>query len=200
MSAVKKRKRPAGKKKTLKKRRIPVKYWITAGLASGVVLAAGISFLMYRNALETEEQSLERIARMQPATLRIVELRICLPEPGKDNPTWITRMIRAESSDPTTIGRAVAERWASEVSVIAGKAGRISVPVDHFFIDDHRVAYVDFSPAFISSFDLGTAAESELRGSLEKTMKTNIPQIRGLFVMSGGAPLESWGGHLAIGS
>jgi len=92
------------------------------------------------------------------------------------------------------------ERWALEIAGIIGKAGKVSVPIDHFFIDDHGVAYVDFSPAFISSFNLGTAAEAELEISLEKTMKTNVPYIRSLFIMSGGAPLESWGSHLAIGS
>ena len=186
--------------KKAKSRRIPVRYWVAGGALLVVGITAIAAFNRYRVALESEEPLTERVARSEPEILTIANFRFCLPNPEEQGFSWLTAELSAKAVDPSVLGRRAVERWAAEIASAAGVSPSLRTSyVDHFFIDDRQVVYVDFAPSFVSSFQLGTSAEAELLTSLRMTVHANVPSSRGLVVMSGGITLDTWGGHLTIG-
>lgn len=164
-----------------------------------VVLATGIAFIRYRSTLEQEDPLTDRIARMKPATMRVAALRLCVPESDRGGLIWIHEELKAEHMDDTAIAREAVRSWALRIARSHGMiVGQSAAAVDHVFLDQQGVAYVDFAPWFVSSLNLGTTAEGELQASLEQTLHANVPTIRELIVMCEGSPLDTWGGHLGL--
>jgi hypothetical protein len=191
----------AGRKtsRARRKRKIPRRYVVGIAALLLVVVAAGVAFLMYRSTLEQEDPLTDRVARMKPATMRVTTLRLYVPESDRGGLTWIHEELVAEHVDDTAIAKEAVRLWALRIAGSYGiTTGRAVSPVDHIFLDQQGVVYVDFVPGFVSALNLGTTAEAEIQASLEQTLHANVPSIRRLVVMCEGAPLDTWGGHLGL--
>jgi spore germination protein GerM len=68
----------------------------------------------------------------------------------------------------------------------------------HAYLDERGLLIVDLSRAFQQNFRGGTGAEQLAIGSLVRTLGANLPDVRQVLVVCGGAPLTSLGGHLPL--
>ena len=68
----------------------------------------------------------------------------------------------------------------------------------HAYLDERGLLIVDLSRAFQQNFRGGTGAEQLAVGSLVRTLGANLPDVRQVLIVCGGAPIASLGGHLPL--
>lgn len=68
----------------------------------------------------------------------------------------------------------------------------------HAYLDDQGLLTLDLSRAFAQGFRGGSRAEELQAGSLLRTIGENLPEVRRVLLVCGGAPIASLGGHLPL--
>jgi hypothetical protein len=68
----------------------------------------------------------------------------------------------------------------------------------HAYLDDRGLLTLDLSRAFQQGFHGGSRAEDLVTGSLLRTIGSNLPEVKQVLVVCGGAPIVSLGGHLPL--
>ncbi len=68
----------------------------------------------------------------------------------------------------------------------------------HVYLDDQGLLTLDLSGAFRQSFNGGGRTEELAIGSLLRTLGDNLPEVKGVLLVCGGAPITSLGGHLPL--
>jgi hypothetical protein len=68
----------------------------------------------------------------------------------------------------------------------------------HVYLDDRGLMTLDLSRAFQQGFRGGSGAEHLAVASLTRTIAANVPEVRRILYVCGGAPLETLGGHLPL--
>jgi hypothetical protein len=68
----------------------------------------------------------------------------------------------------------------------------------HAYLDDRGLLTLDLSRAFQQGFHGGSSAEDLVTGSLLRTIASNVPEVKQVLVVCGGAPIASLGGHLPL--
>jgi hypothetical protein len=83
-----------------------------------------------------------------------------------------------------------------------GRNGVAALPagssVLHVYLDDRGLMTLDLSRAFQQGFHGGSNAEYLAVASLVHTLGANIPEVKSVLIVCGGAPLGSLGGHLPL--
>ena len=68
----------------------------------------------------------------------------------------------------------------------------------HVYLDDEGLLTVDLSRAFQQGFRGGADAEYLAVNSLVRTLAANLPEVKRVLIICGGASLETLGGHLPL--
>jgi hypothetical protein len=68
----------------------------------------------------------------------------------------------------------------------------------HVFLDDRGLMTLDLSHDFADGFHGGSNAEWLTLASLVRTLGANLPEVRRVQIVCGGAPLATLGGHLPL--
>ena len=68
----------------------------------------------------------------------------------------------------------------------------------HAYLDDQGLLTLDLSGAFRQSFVGGARTEELAIGSLVRTLGDNLPEVKHVLLVCGGAPLVSLAGHLPL--
>jgi hypothetical protein len=68
----------------------------------------------------------------------------------------------------------------------------------HAYLDDRGLLTVDLSRAFQQDFRGGAGAEYLTLTSLVRTLAANLPEVRRVMIVCGGAPIPSLAGHLPL--
>ena len=68
----------------------------------------------------------------------------------------------------------------------------------HVYLDDGGLLTLDLSRAFRQGFHGGSRAEEFAVGSLVRTIASNLPEVKQVRLVCGGAPLTTLGGHVAL--
>lgn len=68
----------------------------------------------------------------------------------------------------------------------------------HVYLDDGGLLTLDLSLPFRQGFRGGPRAEELVLGSLVRTLAANLPEVRGIRIVCGGAPLPTLGGHFPL--
>ena len=68
----------------------------------------------------------------------------------------------------------------------------------HVYLDDRGQLTLDLSRAFQQGFHGGSREEDLVVGSLLRTIGSNLPEVKRVVVLCGGAPIGSLGGHLPL--
>ncbi len=68
----------------------------------------------------------------------------------------------------------------------------------HVYLDDRGLLTLDLSRAFQQNFRGGSGAEYLAIASLVRTAASNLPEVKRVMIVCGGAPLPSLGGHLPL--
>jgi hypothetical protein len=68
----------------------------------------------------------------------------------------------------------------------------------HVYLDDRGLMTLDLSRAFQQGFRGGTSAEYLAVASLVRTIGANVLEVKRVLLISGGAPIPTLGGHLAL--
>lgn len=66
------------------------------------------------------------------------------------------------------------------------------------YLDDHGQLTLDLSAAFQQGFHGGSREEDLVIGSLVRTIGSNLPEVKRVLFVCGGAPIASLGGHLPL--
>lgn len=66
------------------------------------------------------------------------------------------------------------------------------------YLDDRGLLTLDLSAAFQQGFRGGSREEDLVIGSLVRTIGTNLPEVKRVLFVCGGAPIASLGGHLPL--
>lgn len=97
------------------------------------------------------------------------------------------------------------ERVASLIAELERGPGRGGIRVLppgtsllHVYLDDRGLLIVDLSRAFQQNFLGGAGAEYLAIGSLVRSLGDNMPEVKQVLIVCGGAPLPSLGGHLPL--
>ncbi len=81
-------------------------------------------------------------------------------------------------------------------------AGTAALPAGtsllHVYEDDRGLLTVDLSRGFVKGFRGGATAEGLAIGALVRTLADDVPGVRRVLVVCGGAPLATLGGHVAL--
>ncbi len=82
------------------------------------------------------------------------------------------------------------------------RSGTGSLPagteVLHVYLDASGLLTVDLTRPFRDGFRGGSRAEDMALGSLVRTIAANVPEVRRVRLVCGGAPIASLGGHLPL--
>lgn len=68
----------------------------------------------------------------------------------------------------------------------------------HVFLDDQGLLTLDLSRAFVQGFRGGSTAEVTTIASLVRTIGENLPEVKRVQIVSGGAAVRTLGGHVAL--
>ena len=68
----------------------------------------------------------------------------------------------------------------------------------HVYLDERGVLTLDLSRAFQQGFHGGSREEDLVVGSLLRTIASNLPEVKQVLVVCGGAPIGSLGGHVPL--
>lgn len=68
----------------------------------------------------------------------------------------------------------------------------------HAFLDDKGLLTLDLSRAFQQGFRGGSGGEYLAIASLVRTLAANLPEVKKVLIVCGGAPLATLGGHLPL--
>jgi hypothetical protein len=68
----------------------------------------------------------------------------------------------------------------------------------HAYLDDRGLLTLDLSRSFRDAFKGGAAAEYLAIASLTRTIAANLPEVKRVMTVCGGAPLPTLGGHLPL--
>jgi hypothetical protein len=97
------------------------------------------------------------------------------------------------------------ERMAALVSELdrgPRRGGVAALPagtaVLHVYLDDRGLMTLDLSRAFQQGFRGGAGAEYLAVASLVRTIGANMPEVKRVLLISGGMPIATLGGHLAL--
>jgi hypothetical protein len=87
------------------------------------------------------------------------------------------------------------DRGPRERGVDALPAG---TSVLHVYLDDRGRMTIDLSRAFQQGFHGGSSVEYLAIASLVRTIGANVPEVRSVLLVCGGAPIATLGGHMAL--
>jgi hypothetical protein len=68
----------------------------------------------------------------------------------------------------------------------------------HVYLDERGLMTLDLSRAFQERFEGGTTAEYLAVASLVRTLSANVPGVKRVLIVCGGAPVATLGGHLPL--
>lgn len=90
-----------------------------------------------------------------------------------------------------------------ELLVVGPERGGIAVvpngtAVLRAYLDDRGQLTLDLSAAFAQGFHGGSREEDLVIGSLVRTIGSNLPEVKRVLFVCGGAPIASLGGHLPL--
>ncbi len=68
----------------------------------------------------------------------------------------------------------------------------------HVYLDERGLLTLDLSRAFQQGFHGGSREEDLIVGSLLRTIASNLPEVKQVLVVCGGAPIGSLGGHVPL--
>jgi hypothetical protein len=68
----------------------------------------------------------------------------------------------------------------------------------HVYLDDRGLMTLDLSRAFQQGFRGGSSAEYLAVSSLLRTLSANVPEVKRVLLVCGGAPIATLGGHLPL--
>jgi hypothetical protein len=74
----------------------------------------------------------------------------------------------------------------------------VGTSVLHVYLDDRGLMTLDLSRVFVQGFRGGSRAEYLAVASLVRTLAANLPEVKRVLLVCGGAPLTSLGGHLPL--
>ena len=68
----------------------------------------------------------------------------------------------------------------------------------HAYADDRGLLTLDLSRSFVQGFHGGSTAEWLAVASLVRTVGENVPEVKRVLIVCGGAPIATLGGHLPL--
>ena len=68
----------------------------------------------------------------------------------------------------------------------------------HAYLDDRGLLTLDLSRAFQQGFKGGSRAEELAVGSLVRTLGANVPEVKRVLIVCGGAAIPSLAGHVPL--
>jgi len=105
-----------------------------------------------------------------------------LPE-SPDLHARVSALIAALDQGPTGAGVAVLPAGSSML---------------HVYLDDQGLLTLDLSRAFVQGFRGGSTAEVAAIASLVRTLGENLPEVKRVQIVCGGAAVRTLGGHVAL--
>lgn len=124
-------------------------------------------------------------------------LRLYFVSPGADSLVVETRELPQPEGAHAMVAALVGElnRGPREGGVAALPAG---TSVLNVYANDEGLLTVDLSRAFLQGFRGGSSAEYLALASLVRTLGANMPDVRRVQIVCGGAPIVTLGGHLPL--
>jgi hypothetical protein len=102
---------------------------------------------------------------------------------------------RAELRERVTALVAELERGPQQGGARALPAG---TAVQHVYLDEHGLMTLDLTRAFQDRFEGGSTAEYLALASLVRTLAANVPEVKRVQIVCGGASIPTLGGHLPL--
>ncbi len=168
--------------------------WLMLGLAVAAVLA----WLAWRAPVPARAPAVPASApvdTLAAAGLKAVRLYFASP-----NGAGLVSETRELPESPTLHERVAA--LVAELDKGPDAGGVAALPPGtsllHVYLDDEGLLTVDLSRAFQQGFRGGADAEYLAVTSLVRTLATNVPEVRRVLIVCGGATLETLGGHLPL--
>ncbi len=123
--------------------------------------------------------------------------RLYFASPGADSLVSEARDLVETGTLHERVAALVAEldRGPRATSVAALPAG---TSVLHVYLDERGLMTLDLSRAFVQGFHGGSSAEYLAVASLVRTLGANLPEVKQVLVVCGGASLGTLGGHLPL--
>jgi len=136
-------------------------------------------------------------ARGDSAGTGLKAVRLFFSSPDGDSLVSETREILEQSNLRERVAALVAEldRGPRGGGVAALPAG---TSVLHAFLDEGGGLTLDLSRAFRQGFRGGATAEYMAVASLVRTLGANLPEVRRVLIVCGGAPIPTLGGHIPL--
>jgi spore germination protein GerM len=136
-------------------------------------------------------------ARPDTVSTGLRSVRLWFAAPNGDSLVSEARDLAEAGTMRDRVAALVAElaRGSRHGAVSAVPAG---TGVLHVYLDERGLMTLDLSQAFAANFQGGTSAEYLAVASLVHTIGANLPEVKKLLLVCGGAPLATLGGHLPL--
>lgn len=168
-----------------------------AGLMLGLTIAAVLAWLAWRVPVPTRAPVEPASAPADTLAAGLKAVRLYFASPDGEG---LVSESRELPESPTLHERAAA--LVAELDKGPGAAGVAALPPGtsllHVYLDDEGLLTVDLSRAFQQGFRGGADAEYLAVASLVRTLGANLPEVKRVLIVCGGASLETLGGHLPL--
>ena len=163
-----------------------------------LLLAVGlIGFVAWRwNVMRTENER-PPIAAPDTAVAGVRAVRLYF---GSTEGDELTREMRELSESPDLHARVASLIAALDQGPTAGGVAVLPAGTSalHVFLDEQGLLTLDLSRAFVQGFRGGSTAEALAIASLVRTLGDNLPEVKRVQIVSGGAAVRTLGGHVAL--
>jgi len=165
-------------------------------LVIGGLLVAVLAWLVVR-AQHQFEPPPPVVARPDTVSTGLRTVRLWFSAPNGDSLVSESRDVAESGVMRERVSALVAELalGSRHGAVSALPAGTRAV---HVYLDERGLMTLDLSQAFAAEFHGGSGAEYLAVASLVRTIGDNLPEVKQLLLVCGGAPLGSLGGHLPL--
>jgi len=167
------------------------------GVITGLVLMLVLAWAIWHFAIAPRREQAAQSAPSDTLSTGYKSVRLYFAAAQGDSLVGESREMAEPHGVHELVGALVAEldRGPSGAGVAALPPG---TAVLHVYLDDRGLMTLDLSRAFQQGFRGGSSAEYLAIASLARTLSANVPEVRRILFVCGGAPLATLGGHLPL--
>lgn len=156
-----------------------------------------MAVIWYRSSLEAPDPQTSGDI-ISDESIPVIDLRVCLPSSDEPGFTWITERFTPDRTDRSSLMALLVSAWGRGLMDMIGADSKHIPVLEHCFLDDGGIAYLDFNGQFMNTLPLSTTSEMQILASLFQTVQGAIHSVRRIEVLRDGIPVHTWGGHLFI--
>jgi hypothetical protein len=166
-------------------------------VVTGLVLMLVLAWAIWQFALEPRRERSLQIAPADTTSTGYRSVRLYFAAATGDSLVTESREMAETRDVHEQVAALVGEldRGPSGNGVAALPPG---TSVLHAYLDDRGLMTLDLSRAFQQGFRGGSCAENLAVQSLARTIAANLPEVRRILFVCGGAPLPTLGGHVPL--